>query len=81
MLELVLIFSLVMNIMQFFWHVSMSGERRHLNDQIRWLQQQIEQMQQERAPEFASGGSSLLLIFVVLVAMGIGVWMLISRTQ
>ena len=81
MLELVLIFSLVMNIMQFFWHAAMSGERRHLNDQIQWLQQQIEQMQQERAAEFASGGSSLLLIFVVLVAMGIGVWMLISRTQ
>ncbi len=67
MLELLLILSLVMNIMQFFWLVALAGERRSLHEQIRWLQQQIEQLQREQTAEFGSGGAGGLLIAIVLI--------------
>ncbi len=67
MLELLLILSLVMNIMQFFWLVALAGERRSLHEQIRWFQQQIEQLQREQVAGFGSGGSGGLLIAIVLI--------------
>lgn len=81
MLELLLILSLVMNIMQFFWLVALAGERRQLNETIRWLQQQVEQLQRERAQELDSGSSSRLLMVIVLGGIAILVWLLISRNQ
>jgi hypothetical protein len=75
MIDLFLLASIVLNVFQFGVLARMAGERHSLINQIRCLQQQIEQLQRDlervRGMTFSSGGSSGLLLLLILGAAAI----------
>jgi hypothetical protein len=72
MTDMFIVFSFVMNVFLLIAVIALAGDRRNLSEQVRWLQQQIEQLQRElereRGVVYGSGGSSGLLLAIVLGA-------------